>query len=40
VWIAPVTAQVMMTLVMAFPLIGSWMILPRATPERKGVIRA
>jgi hypothetical protein len=40
VWMAPVTAQVMMTLVMAFPLFGFWLILPRAAPERKGVIRA
>jgi hypothetical protein len=39
VWMAPVTAQVMMTLVMAFPLIGFCLILPRAAPERKGVIR-
>ena len=40
VWMAPVTAQVMMTLVMAFPLFGFCLILPRAGPERKGVIRA
>jgi hypothetical protein len=40
VWMAPVTAQVMMTLVMAFPLFGFWLILPRAAPERKGVIRS
>jgi hypothetical protein len=29
-----------MTLVMAFPLFGFCLILPRAGPERKGVIRA